>query len=109
MKKLITLSLFAIALLFSTQKMTAQNTLEINAQANTKTKELRKVVKFEEAKMQTVYKAYQDYGIAYKKISNNLSANTERFEKINTVLDERLKEILTDEEYVSYLKYFRDR
>ncbi|MCK8480799.1 hypothetical protein [Psychroserpens algicola] len=109
MKKLITLCLFSVALLFNTQSITAQNTLEINAQANIKTKELRKIVKFEDSKKQDVYKAYQDYGIAYKKISSNLTENTERFEKINTALDERLKNILTEEEYVLYLKYFRDR
>nr|WP_321235965.1 hypothetical protein [uncultured Psychroserpens sp.] len=109
MKKLITLCLFAVAMLFSTQNTIAQNTLEINAEANTKTKELRKVIKFEQTKMQDVYKAYQEYGIAFKKISNNVAGNTERLEKINTVLDERLQGILTEDQYVSYLKHFRDR
>ena len=50
MKKIITLCLFAIAFMFSTQNMTAQNTLEINAEATAKTKELRKVIKFDETK-----------------------------------------------------------
>ncbi|WP_460219855.1 hypothetical protein [Psychroserpens sp. MEBiC05023] len=109
MKKLITLCLFALALLLNSQFTFAQNTLEINAQANTKTKELRKVIKFDRELMQDVYKAYQDYGIAYKKISNNIASNTERLEKINKALDERLKNILPEEQYVSYLKHFRDR
>ena len=109
MKKIVTLCIFALALLFSTQNATAQNTLEINAEANTKTKELRKVIKFEQAKMQDVYEAYQNYGIAYKKISQNLSANSERLEKINNSFDERLREILTEEQYVMYLKHFRNR
>lgn len=109
MKKLITLCLFSLSLMFSTQDAIGQNTLEINAEANTKTKELRKVIKFEQAKMQDVYKAYQEYGIAYKKISNNLKDNTERLEKINKVFDERLKSILTEEQYVKYLEYFRER
>ncbi|SDR65839.1 hypothetical protein SAMN04515667_0059 [Formosa sp. Hel1_31_208] len=109
MKKLITLCLFSLAIMFSTQDAIGQNTLEINAEANTKTKELRKVIKFEQAKMQDVYKAYQEYGIAYKKISNNLKDNTERLEKINKVFDERLKSILTEEQYVKYLEYFRER
>lgn len=109
MKKLITLCLFAFALLFNAQHITAQNTLEINAQANIKTKELRKVIKFEDTKMQDVYEAYQNYGIAYKKISSNLAGNADRLEKINTVLDEKLRGILTEEQYVSYLKHFRDR
>ena len=109
MKKLITLCLFSLSLMFSTQDAIGQNTLEINAEANTKTKELRKVIKFEQAKMQDVYKAYQEYGIAYKKISNNLKDNTERLEKINKVFDKRLKSILTEEQYVKYLEYFRER
>nr|WP_321225246.1 hypothetical protein [uncultured Psychroserpens sp.] len=108
MKKIITLCIFAIALLFSTQNMTAQNTLEINAAANTKTKELRKIVKFDETKMDDVYRVYQNYGIAYKKISSNLDGNAERLKKIDTYLDSELEKILTEEQYITYLKYFRD-
>ncbi|WP_040281160.1 hypothetical protein [Psychroserpens damuponensis] len=107
MKKIITLCAFAIALLFSTQDMTAQNTLEINAEANTKTKELRKVIKFDQTKMDDVYRAYQTYGIAYKKISKNLDANAERLKKIETVLDEDLKKVLSAYEYNNYLELIR--
>ncbi|WP_298897426.1 hypothetical protein [uncultured Psychroserpens sp.] len=107
MKKLITLCIFAMALLFSTQDVTAQNTLEINEVANTKTKELRKKIKFEQNKMDDVYKAYQAYGIAYKKISGNLEGNKDRLEKIEKVLDEKLKTILTPEQYHNYLELIR--
>ncbi|MCD2260663.1 hypothetical protein [Psychroserpens luteolus] len=107
MKKLITLCIFAIALLFSTQDVTAQNTLEINEAANAKTKELRKKIKFEQNKMDDVYKAYQAYGIAYKKISGNLEGNKDRLEKIEKVLDEKLKTILTPEQYHNYLELIR--
>jgi len=109
MKKIITGCLFALALLLSTQNITAQNTLEINAEANAKTKELRKIVKFEESKMDDVYKVYQDYGIAYKKISVNLEGNVGRLKKIDTYVDNSLKDILTEEQYITYLKYFRNR
>ena len=108
MKKIITLCLFAFALMINSQDAFAQNTLEINAEANTKTKELRKVIKFDQDKMQAVYEALQEYGIAYKKISNNLSANGERLKKINSHLDNRLKDIFTDEQYQKYLQHFRD-
>lgn len=108
MKKIITLCLFAFAFLISSQNTFAQNTLEINAEANTKTKELRKVIKFDQDKMQAVYEALQEYGVAYKKISANLSANDERLKKINNHLDNRLKDIFTDEEYQKYLQNFRD-
>nr|WP_321248262.1 hypothetical protein [uncultured Psychroserpens sp.] len=107
MKKIITLCIFAVTLLFSTQNMTAQNTLEINAEANTKTKELRKVIKFDETKMDDVYKAYQSYGIAYKKISSNLEGNADRLIKIESVLDKTLKAIFTEYEYVNYLELIR--
>ena len=107
MKKIITLCICAITLLLSTQNMTAQNTLEINAEANTKTKELRKVIKFDETKMDDVYKVYQNYGIAYKKISGNLEGNADRLKKIDTYLDNKLEEILTEEQYIVYLKHFR--
>ncbi|MFT4611303.1 MAG: hypothetical protein ACI8QQ_002636 [Psychroserpens sp.] len=109
MKKLLTLCFFAIALMLSTQDATAQNTLEINAEANLKTKELRKIIKFDEAKMDDVYKVYQSYGIAYKKISSNLEGNADRLKKIDTYLDSNLENILTEEQYISYLKYFRNR
>ncbi|WP_415190737.1 hypothetical protein [Psychroserpens sp.] len=89
--------------------MTAQNTLEINADASTKTKELRKIIKFEESKMDDIYKVYQNYGIAYKKISSNLEGNADRLKKIDTYVDSELEKILTEEQYISYLKYFRDR
>ena len=108
MKKIITLCLFAFALLIGGQNAFAQNTLEINAEANTKTKELRKVIKFDQDKMQAVYEALQEYGVAFKKISNNLSANEERLTKINNHLDNRLKDIFTDEQYQKYLQHFRN-
>ena len=108
MKKIITLCLFAFALLIGGQNAFAQNTLEINTEANTKTKELRKVIKFDQDKMQAVYEALQEYGVAFKKISNNLSANEERLTKINEHLDNRLKDIFTDEQYQKYLQHFRN-
>ncbi|MGS2727696.1 hypothetical protein ACU8DI_13885 [Psychroserpens sp. BH13MA-6] len=108
MKKIVTICAFALALLFSAQTLSAQNTLEINAEANTKTKELRKVIKFEQAKMQDVYEAYRNYAIAYKKISDKVELNAERLEKINNKFDEELKEILTDEQYEKYLATFRN-
>lgn len=107
MKKILTLCLFAIALLFSTQDVTAQNTLEINAEANTKTKELRKIIKFDKEKMDDVYKAYQQYGIAYKKISGNLEENSDRLEKIENALDKKLKTILSEYEFHNYLELVR--
>jgi len=107
MKKIFTFCLFAIALTFTTQNVTAQNTLEINEVASAKTKELRKTIKFDKEKMDDVYRAYQAFGKAYKKISGDLEGNKVRLDKINKVLDEKLKTILTQEEFHNYLELIR--
>ncbi len=107
MKKLITSCLLAIALLFSAQNISAQNTLEINEEANKKTKELRKLIKFDSDKMDAVYRAYQDFGKAYKKISANLEQNQVSLEKINKELDKKLEGILSELEYHNYLELVR--
>lgn len=93
--------------MFSTQNATAQNTLEINEVASAKTKELRKTIKFDKNKMDDVYRAYQAFGKAYKKISSNPEGNKERLDKINNVLDEKLKTILTEEQFHNYLEIIR--
>ena len=104
-----TLFVFSIALLCSTQTSNAQNTLEINAEANTKTKELRKAVKFDSNKMDDVYKAYQEYGISKKRITNTkISSTAERLEKIKTLLNEKMKSILNEEQYATYLEFSKD-
>lgn len=107
MKKIVTGCLFAIALLFSIQDISAQNTLEINDEANKKTKELRKLIKFDSDKMDAVYRAYQDFGKAYKKISANPEQNQERLEKLNKELDKKLEGILSVLEYHNYLELVR--
>ncbi|MDG5489948.1 hypothetical protein [Psychroserpens sp. SPM9] len=107
MKKIFTLCFFAIAFLFSTQNTTAQNTLEINEAASVKTKELRKTLKFDKEKMDDVYRAYQEFGKAYKKISNSSGDHKERLDKINHLLDEKLRTILTAEQFDRYLEIER--
>ncbi|NRA91371.1 MAG: hypothetical protein HRU26_01580 [Psychroserpens sp.] len=107
MKKIVTLMLFAVALLFNSQGISAQNTKEINAMASDKAKEIRKNIKVNDAQMEEVYQAYKDFHTAYSKISDNLDANQERLEKINRTLDERLKGILTPDQYDKYLEMYR--
>ena len=99
--------LFAVALLFNSQALTAQNTKEINALASEKAKEIRKNVKINNIQLEEVYQAYKDYYTAYSKISDNLSANQERLQKINNALDEQFEEILTPEQFSRYLEVFR--
>ncbi|MGB3607928.1 MAG: hypothetical protein WA775_07720 [Psychroserpens sp.] len=108
MKKLVILFLFTMALLLGSQSVTAQNTLEINKQANINTKALRKVVKFDSDKMQEVYEAYQSHGIAMKNLKKTAPDDQERLKKINEILDEKIKSVLSDEEYSRYLDYSDD-
>lgn len=109
MKKLIAGCFFAIALLFSTQNITAQNTSEIDVVAKKKTKELRKLINFDTAKMDAVYNAYQEFGKAHKKCISNSEQNDEQLQKLNTILDEKLESIFTKLEYHNYLELVRGR
>lgn len=107
MKKLITGCLFAIAFLFSTQDITAQNTAEIDAEAVAQTEKLTKLLKLDKKNMDAIYKAYQDYGNSYAKINGNLESNQEGVEKLNKILDAKLEGILTEYEYHNYLELVR--
>ncbi|WP_152604835.1 hypothetical protein [Psychroserpens jangbogonensis] len=107
MKKLITLCFFAFALLFSTQGLDAQNKLEINAAASEKAKEIRKTIKINNNQLEEVYQAYKTYEITYQKISSDLQGNEAKLEKINTILDTKLKGILSEEQFDRYLALYR--
>jgi predicted nucleic acid-binding Zn-ribbon protein len=107
MKKIITLCVFAFALLFSTQGIEAQNKLEINAAASEKAKDIRKTIKINNDQLEEVYQAYKEFELAYSKISGNIEANQERLEKINNLLDEKLKAVMTEEQFEKYLQIYR--
>ncbi|WP_026753899.1 hypothetical protein [Sediminibacter sp. Hel_I_10] len=107
MKKYITLCLFTLALAFSSQNIMAQTSIEVGKAANEKTKELRKVIKIDDSKMEDIFQAYKTYNETYLKIEDNLEAHKEQLKKINGILDERLKEILNEEQFVKYLNLYR--
>ena len=107
MKKIITLCFFALALVFSVQSLEAQNKLEINKAASEKAKELRKNIKINTIQLEDVYQAYRTYETTYQKISTDLAANQALFDKINLVLDNSLKEILTEEQFDNYIAKYR--
>lgn len=107
MKKLITLCFFAFALLFSTQGLDAQNKIEINAAASEKAKEIRKTIKINTVQLEEVYQAYKAFETTYQTISNDLDGNKEQLDKINTILDTELKEILNEEQFDKYLAIYR--
>lgn len=107
MKKLITLCFLAFALIFSTQGLIAQNTLEINGAASDKAKVIKKTIKLTQDQVEDVYQAYRTYETTYQKISSDLDGNKELYEKINTVLDTRFKEIFSAEQFDRYIELYR--
>jgi len=107
MKKLITLCFFAFALLFSTQGLMAQNIQEINATASEKAKEIQKNIKINNLQLEDVYQAYKEFQTNYVKISDDLAGNQEQIMKLNDLLDEKLKGILTNEQFERYLEIYR--
>ncbi|WP_299227113.1 hypothetical protein [uncultured Psychroserpens sp.] len=108
MKKLITLCVFTLALLFSSQGLNAQSKIEINGAASEKAKELRSVIKFNNTQLEQVYQAYKVYETTYQTINNDLEANKKLYDKINVDLDNRLKEIFNEEQYDTYIAIYRN-
>ena len=107
MKKLITFCFFALALLFSTQGINAQNAIEINGAASEKAKEIQKTIKIDKDQLEEVYQAFKVYESTFQKISNDLQNNQELFQKINTVLDTSFKSILNEEQFDKYIALYR--
>ncbi len=85
----------------------AQNKLEINAAASEKAKEIQKTVKLHKDLLEDVYQAYKSFETSYQQISSEAQNNQEQLNKINTVLDTRLKEILSEEQFDKYITVFR--
>jgi len=90
------------------QKM-AQNSklesrIEINDFASKKTEALRKYVKFTNEQRDQIYIALKTYGQAKASIEGK-PENEEEDAKIEKQLDDKVKEILSDEQYDRYKTY----
>lgn len=107
MKKLITLCFFILALLFNTQGLEAQSTKEINTAASEKTEEIKKNIKLSKDQSEEVYQAYRVFEKSNQGLSKDKNANRKEIKKINQILDEKLEEILSDEQFKTYLTVFR--
>lgn len=109
MKKVITLCLFAFIMILGTESVMAQNsklenTIEINNIASKKTEALRKYVKFTNEQRDEIYNALKTYGQAKASIKGK-PENEEENVKIEKQLDDKVKEILSDEQYDRYKTY----
>ncbi|NRD19437.1 hypothetical protein HNV08_05210 [Winogradskyella eckloniae] len=106
MKKVITLCLFAFALLLGSQTMVAQNSKlelmkEINAAANKKTEALRKYVKLTNEQRDEIYEALKVYGQNRANVADQ-PINEEDNAKIEQQLNDKVQAILSDEQYERY-------
>lgn len=106
MKKIVTLCFFALTVCFSTQTITAQNVIEINAAANQKANELRKTIKFDTNVLEEVYQAYKAYETKIQSIDKYMTQGSQESVKAKTetkeILNARLKELFSEEQYAKY-------
>ena len=106
MKKVITLCFFALALFIGTQAISAQTSIiEVNKRASEVTEELRKFIKFDDDQRDQVYAAYQEYMQATLDLKQVAVVEEGVREKINTLLNDKIKGILTDEQYARYKEF----
>jgi len=104
MKKVITLCLFAFAMLLSTESVTAQSNLkEINAQAIKKTESLSKHLSLDSAQKDKVYLAFREY-LRYKTVldEGGTTRNKLTTKKIKSNLESTIKDILSEEQFNRY-------
>ncbi|GAA0749063.1 MULTISPECIES: hypothetical protein [Flavobacteriaceae] len=106
MKKIITLCLFAFAMLLGAPQLSAQNKLQINQAASEKAKELKKTLKFDNIQQEEVYQAFQEYEKVYQRISSDMENNKELKQKIDLVLAQKMKKILNEEQYTRYKELY---
>jgi hypothetical protein len=105
MKKILLLSAFAFLFSFNLE---AQNkTIEINAAASTNSKNLRKQIKFNKSQEHQIYEAFVNYEKRILKLKENSKPKSasynEEAKKIQAVLNNDIKQILSEEQYSLYL------
>lgn len=99
MKKIITLCLFAFAMLIGTQSATAQsNLVKVNAEASEKTEALRKHIKFDTEQRDQVYIAIQEF----TKVKMSAKKDEASIKKAENTLETKMKAILNEEQYERY-------
>ncbi|NRB83724.1 MAG: hypothetical protein HRU49_08115 [Winogradskyella sp.] len=106
MKKVLTLCLFVFAMFLGTESVAAQNNkLEVNAQASEQTEALRKYIKFDNQQRDKVYLAVKEYTQATMDLKKAKVVKEGAEKKIKDLLDTKMQEILTDEQFERYLSF----
>lgn len=103
MKRIITLCFFVFAIAFSTQQAFAQDKV-YEQKAFQKTEELRRSVKFSGDQQKEVAKVLTKYYKYMSRTAENSEIAEQRKTKITKYVDERLKEILTEEQFEAFKK-----
>ena len=106
MKKVITLCFFVFALLIGTQAVSAQTGIvEVNKKASKMTEALRSFIKFDDDQKDLVYEACQEYMQATLDLKQATVVEEGVREKINNLLDEKIKGILNEEQFARYKEF----
>ncbi|WP_431159011.1 hypothetical protein [Winogradskyella poriferorum] len=106
MKKVITLCFFVFALLIGTQTVSAQTgIIEVNKKASEMTEALRSFIKFDDDQKDLVYEACQEYMQATLDLEQVEVVEEGVREKINNLLDEKIKGILNEEQFARYKEF----
>ncbi|WP_452221370.1 hypothetical protein [Lacinutrix salivirga] len=107
MKKLITFCLFAVAILFNTQDLQAQNKVELNKKAAETAANLNQSLKLNKDTQEEVYQAYKQYETNIAKLEKNNTATPSSSydmdkQKITTTLMTKMQGILSSEQYAKF-------
>ncbi|MBC2846477.1 hypothetical protein [Winogradskyella flava] len=103
MKKLITLCLFALAMLAGTQSITAQSAAtEISKEAIKQTKALSKSLDLEDNQKDNVYDVLKEYLTKKDRLKSTGTTNNTSLKKLDTKLLLKMEAILTKVQFEKY-------
>lgn len=86
----------------SVEAQTSPNKLEINAAASTKTQALRSVLKYSNEQRDQLYTAFQAYENRKAILNKGTTPSKASIAKLEKELDDKVKGILSEEQYDRY-------
>lgn len=97
--------MFAFVMILGTESVMAQSKIEVNAEASEKTEALRKYIKFDNDQRDLVYEALKEYVQANVNLKKVTEDKAEVKAKIEKQFDDKMRSILTQEQYDRYLTF----
>ncbi len=108
MKKIITLCLFAFAMVLSTNTLAAQNIDEIRAISVQQTKQLRNEIKtMTSQQREQIYEVFKNYNKRKATLDQNTTSESKMNAQNKEQLDTNIKKILTTDQYEIYERVFQ--